>query len=199
MDEGQSHAVRDFEAFVPFGMRDATPWQYIVATCLLGSHQKSVPGGHPLKSDLRRTIITLAAAGSIIVGSPAFGHAQESAPPQAAEYAQFGSAGTVSSYAGLSFAGPRAPFDPYDEDNAEGDNGPVSENDNEYDDCEDAADNGNANDNDNAGDAGEANFLRAAVSDSATEIEVGRLAPIPISSGPEDADRRDGDGWKSRG
>jgi putative membrane protein len=126
-----------------------------------------------------RAIITLVAAGSIIFGAPALGYAQSSSP-SGAEYSRFGSSGGAIDYAGMTFADPLASpgFRQDDNDNA------VADNDNAFDDNEDTADNGNWNGNDNGdGDfADEAEFLHAAVSDSATEIESGRLAQTRAAS-----------------
>jgi putative membrane protein len=135
-----------------------------------------------LQRKTRRAIITLITAGSIIVAAPALGYAQGQASyaqgqPSSA-YTHFGATASSPDYAGLSFASPDPSIvvrqDENDNDDGLADN-QVSENDNEYDDNEDTADNENANDN--FGDfADEASFLRAAVADSATEIEAGRLA-----------------------
>jgi putative membrane protein len=142
-----------------------------------------------LKPNLRRTIITLAAAGSIIVGAPALGYAQANAPQRTTEYTRFGAPGAAGSYAGLSFAGPQSPFG-LRQDNNDNDPQPSSNNDNSFDDEEDTADNGNTNGNDNGAGSDEAAFLRAAVSDSATEIAAGRLA---LERGTTDEIRRFGE------
>jgi putative membrane protein len=119
----------------------------------------------------RRAFVTLAVAGSIVLAAPALGYAQSSS-----DYARFGAPSEAQGYAGLSFAAPSSIAVRQDDNENEAvDNENIADNDNAFDDDEDAADNENGNDN--LGDfADEAAFLTGAVSDSATEIEAGKLA-----------------------
>jgi putative membrane protein len=117
----------------------------------------------------RRALWMLCVASSIILGAPALGYAQQQ---HSADEARYGPAPGAPDAAGYTALSPYGAFDLRQGDN---DNAMASANDNEYDDNEDAA--GNVNSNDNFVASGdEADFLRATLSDSATEIQVGQLA-----------------------
>lgn len=120
----------------------------------------------------RRAILTLATAGTIILGGPALGYAQQQQP--SADYARYGPAPGARDDAGFTAAAPYESFDLRQDDN---DNGRASANDNAYDNGDDTADDGNVNDNVVAS-RDEADFLRDALSDSAAEIRAGELAQM---------------------
>jgi putative membrane protein len=129
------------------------------------------PRGQPLNLRPRRVIVAFIAAGTIILGAPALGYAQSSS-----QSAQVRAQTDAGNDAERSLAAPNFGVVARQDDNEDGDldNEQMAENDNSFDD-EDTA--GNQNGNDNFGDfADEASFLTGAVSDSATEIEAGRLA-----------------------
>jgi putative membrane protein len=121
----------------------------------------------------RRTLWTLFVAGSIVLGAPALGYAQQQ---HSADEARYGPAPGSPDAAGFTPLSPSGSFDLHQDGNdtlLAFANDSADDSDNPYGD--ETLDNGNDNDNVVAS-SDEADFLRAALSDSATEIHVGELA-----------------------